>query len=205
MSSAVGCARGSRPANPHAVTGRRNPDPLEVIRACVREMADADPDAREAEVARDKEEAARLEEAARRLPNWPRFDAGSSVVKSLEPTEIEPIFQVPESWRIPADQPGNQPPTTTRYKRLGRAYPAATVAEIIRRVRLERPSRALRDQLYRGPAAVPGATSTLIDHVLAQMGNKRLTATRRKRWDRAARRMLDDGSVTLAELEERLK
>lgn len=98
------------------MTGRRKPDALDALRARVREMADADPDARAAWAAEAREEAARLEEAAaRRPPDWPPFDAGPAFIKALEPTEIEPIFQVPESWR-PAPERSPKP----RKRRGGR-------------------------------------------------------------------------------------
>ncbi len=99
------------------------------------------------------------------------------------------------------------PPTKRERRRTGKAYPGATVAGIILRVRLEQPSRALRDRLYADEAlrTLPGATTTLIERVLKQMGGKKLSVARRKRWDRAATRLIDDGSVTLAELEKRLR
>ena len=106
---------------------------------------------------------------------------------------------------VQSDAEQQDPKPQVKRKRGLKAYSAEVAAEITRRVLREQPSRALRDQLYAGPESVPGATTTLIDHIQAQMDGKRLPAARRKRWERAANRLADDGTVTLAELEERLR
>ena len=81
--------------------------------------------------------------------------------------EPEPPELVPDVHEKPIEAP-------SKRKRLGKAYPAAAVAEVIRRVLNEQPSRALRDDVYRDlRSEIPAATTTLIDHVLEQMGDKR--------------------------------
>jgi hypothetical protein len=108
----------------------------------------------------------------------------------------------------PDDEPEPEPaPVRRKRQRQGKTYPADAVAAVILRVRDEQPSRHLRDEVHRElVAAMPAATTTLIDHVLTQMGGRRLSKTRRRQWTRTAERIVGvDGSVTLDELTKRLK
>jgi hypothetical protein len=109
------------------------------------------------------------------------------------------------AWLDDPEPEAVAPPVEHARAKMGKSYPADVAAAVVRRVLGERPSRALRDELYRNQSEVPGATTTLIDHVLKQMAGKRLSATRRQRWERAANELVDDGTVTLVELEKRLK
>jgi hypothetical protein len=90
-------------------------------------------------------------------------------------------------------------------KRGGKSYDAKVAAAVIHlAVELnERPRRAIRDRWYHEGAA-PGATTVLIDHIMGLMNGERLSPDRRQLWMREAGRTLDDGSVTLDELTQRL-
>lgn len=89
--------------------------------------------------------------------------------------------------------------------RSGKSYDAGVVAAVVRLAAglNERPRRAVRERWF-NDGVVAGATTSLIDHILDLMGDEPLSPARRRQWMREAREMLDDGSVTLGELTQRL-
>jgi hypothetical protein len=109
---------------------------------------------------------------------------------------------ISSSVMLPMKAP-TEPGAAPRRQRAGKSYDAGIAVALIRRaVQLEeRPRRAVRD---RWCDEIPGATTTLAQHVLDLMGDKPLSAARRRQWEQEACRVERDGSVTLDELTQRL-
>jgi hypothetical protein len=129
-----------------------------------------------------------------RPQSWELLAAELGCPQSPAPAPVE---------EVSADERSGKRKRSGKGKRVGRSYDVKVVASVIRRaVELdEKPRRELRDRWYR---EVPGATTPLIEHILGLMRGKPLPVIRRKRWEQAADRMADDGTVTLAELTQRL-
>jgi hypothetical protein len=134
-----------------------------------------------------------LRDAAARADPWLDDDEGFPT-----PAQLALMFGCELPAPVAAHSEGH------RRKRTGKSYDAKVVLAVVQHtIDLRgRPSRAVRDQWR---AEIPGATTTLIDHVFGLMGGRQLSSARRKRWERETRGMADDGSVTLAELTKRLK
>jgi hypothetical protein len=138
---------------------------------------------------------------------WQSFSAAVDAMR--EPPRILAPWELAEP-----DEPETEATPSgslVKRKRAGKSYDSELAIEAIRRVAAApRPSRRLRDLLHDERPDIP---TPLIDRVLDQTRDKRskgqpykrLSPSRRERWERAVERLVENGTTTLDELTRLLK